>query len=158
MDAGGPRLATARHWKTRAWLSRRVLLLWKVACEDGTGGPLAWTLVPLVVAVPNDVTIDRVNLNRWLREIDGELRRRVDEATREWRGQLTNIHHAFTQARLSRTCAMGQASDEQDAQLFQTGLFDRRAERAQAVARGGDEEGAAWCAQRAAARCSISRR
>ena len=152
VDASGPRMAGTRQWKTRAWLGRRALLLWKVARKDGAGDPVAWTLVPIVVPLPDEVAVDRGSVNRWLREMDDELPQRVEEATRAWSDRVAIVHDAFVKTRLARLHAIGQKSDaHHDAPLFQAGLFDRRAERAQAAILAADEEDTAHRAQQAAA-------
>ena len=150
-DAEGPRLTHASHWKTRASLGRQVLVIWKAACENGAGMPVAWTLVPLVVRLPNDLLLDRTSLNEWLAARDRDLRERVEDATRAWRAQVAEVHHAVVETRLARALAIAQPQDGRRAPLFQVGLFDRRTERARAAARVANEDDVMHGAQRVAA-------
>ena len=115
VEAMGPAVASARHWRTRASLDGRTATLWRIAAEDGTGRTVGSTIVAVAV-------------DRRLRHGGADVLGRVDRAAEEWRAHMTAVHGAFTGMRLARArrTIAGRALPP----VFQPGLFDRRAERA----------------------------
>jgi hypothetical protein len=111
----GPAFATARHWRTRILLRGRVVMIWRVAAEDGTGRAVGSTIV--AVAVHQSLGPD-----------DEVMLKRVDLAAAEWRARVTAVNRAVISTRLAREKRMDEGPVLP--QLFQAGLFDRRDERA----------------------------
>jgi hypothetical protein len=90
-------------------------MMWRIAAEDGTGRAVGSTIVAVAV-----------HKRHWHR--DEELLKRVDEEAEEWRARVTAAHRAFTSLRLA--CERRTNAGAAVPQVFQPGLFDRRAERA----------------------------
>ena len=114
LEAMGPAVAAARHWRTRASLCGRVLMLWRIAAEDGTGRAVGSTIVAVAI-------------HHRLCHRDEDVLTRVNRAAEKWRAHVTAAHGAFIDARLARE---QRTSAGASLQVFQPGLFDRRAERA----------------------------
>lgn len=121
--ADAPLVGIARRHRLRAALGRRILLVYRCACEDATGRLVHSTLVPISVALRHSGS--NIRRARWS---DPPFLARIDEECRLWCETAQRITRAFTTARLSRERAM--ASSHPAAGLsFQPGLFDRRAHR-----------------------------
>jgi superfamily II DNA or RNA helicase len=107
----GAFIATASHWRTRAALAGRTMMVWQIVAADGSGRHIGSTVVSLLVD-------DRS------RHSDHQVTRCVDRAADAWRQRVAAIYRAFLAVRLAR---------EQEASAglglpppSQTGLFDRR--------------------------------
>jgi hypothetical protein len=68
-----------------------------------------------------------------LREVDADVRGRIDSDSREWHDTVERVVGSFTSARVLRERAIAAWLARIDCPEFQPGLFDRRAERAQRV-------------------------
>jgi superfamily II DNA or RNA helicase len=115
LEAMGPAVSTARHWRTRASLRGRAVMLWRVAAEDGMGCAIGSTIVAVAVR------------QRFLHD-EQDVVKRVDQAAEEWRAHVSAVHDAFISMRLARELTMNESPVLPH--IFQPGLFDRRAERA----------------------------
>src|SRR5206468_8910492 len=71
LEAGGPRICRARSAALRAALGGRVLMLWRVACEDGCGRIAESLLIPVIVDLTGGPS-------RWTSESIDNLRRHVE--------------------------------------------------------------------------------
>ena len=92
-----------------------------MVCEDGCGRIVAEHLTPLV---------SPLDLTELLQRLDAVPLVDIDSALRDWQARSMRVHHAFWARRLAREQAIGRALVDGDADIFQPGLFDRRAERA----------------------------
>ncbi len=126
--AAGTLTAHARRPALRAFLGRRTLVLMQTVCEDGCGRIVAEHFTPLLIqrgSIELPHGLDAVPLAH------------IDAALRDWHALTLRVHHAFWARRLAREQAIGRALIDGDANVFQPGLFDRRADRARmAVAHG----------------------
>jgi superfamily II DNA or RNA helicase len=133
IDADGPWIHRARRAGLRAALGRRVLMLWRVACEDGCGRTVESLVIPVMVG------LKRVP-SRWTwRSID-DLRQNVEgfvglaASAARWRTLAQRSNHAFLSTQLSRERAIQAQIAPRPTSAIQPGLFDRRAERARLAA------------------------
>jgi superfamily II DNA or RNA helicase len=132
IDADGPWIHRARRASLRAALGRRVLMLWRIACEDGCGRTVDSLVIPVIVG------LKRVP-SRWTwRSIDN-LRQHVEgfafaAVAAPWRNLAQRSNHAFLSTRLSREHAIQAQIAPPPAADIQPGLFDRRAGRARLAA------------------------
>jgi hypothetical protein len=131
LEGDGPWMTSARGTRRRRALRRRVLLVWRMACEDGSGGLVESCLVPVVIelsAVPA-----RSRRRAWttalLCDADVEMRAQIEAASADWREAVERSVQAFAATRASRERAMAARAIEIGDRAFQPGLFDRRAER-----------------------------
>ena len=138
IEGRGPGVLVARGWRTRSRLRGRMVLLWRVASEDGCGRLVMSTLLPMAL----ETRLGRAEIDSALRAIDPELRRRIDVAAAPWLEQAAAFHRAFAARRTSRERAIAAALAGEAAPPFQRGLFDRRQEHARltSVAAGQDEQ------------------
>ena len=126
--AAGTLVTHARRPALRAFLGRRTLVLMQTVYEDGCGRIVAEHLTPLIIqrrSIELPQGLDAVPLAD------------IDAALRDWHALTLRVHHAFWARRLAREQAIGRTLIDGDAEVFQPGLFDRRADRAHmAVAHG----------------------
>jgi superfamily II DNA or RNA helicase len=133
IDIDGPWIHRARRAGLRAALGRNVVMLWRVACEDGCGRTVESLVIPLIVG------LKRVP-SRWTWRAIDDLRqhvaRFVGRATvaGRWGTLAQRSHHAFFSPRLSREHAIHAQIAAPRTSDIQPGLFDRRAERARLAA------------------------
>ena len=125
------------------------MLIWRVTYEDACGGRVESRLIPVVIdlsAAPgpwNDgarafqASVGTARKASWLttllREVDSEVRARIDADGREWQETVERVVRSFTSARILRERGIAAWSARTDRTAFQPGLFDRRAERAQRI-------------------------
>ena len=124
--ADGPLVGITHRHRVRTALGRRILLLYRCACEDAAGRLVHSTLVAMTIALRrNDLDVRRA---RWA--ADPSLLARIADECCAWRDAVNKTTGQFTATRLSRERAI--ASHHQlVTPSFQQGLFDRRAHRAQ---------------------------
>ena len=127
IESHGPMISIARRWLTRSRLRGRVILLWRVASEDGCGHPVLSSL--LAVAVEGRIG-GTAAMDGALRAIDPDLRRVIDAAAAPSLERAAAIHRAFSATRVDRERAILAALAAGRSPLFQSGLFDRRQEHA----------------------------
>jgi hypothetical protein len=128
----GTSLAAARRSTTRQTLRRRLLTIWRLGAEDGAGRFVAARIVPVLIELPTDVPSPpaREALGRLLRERHEILMARIDESAEAWRHEVRRVRTTWLQARRSRESAIHAARGIPASPLRQSGLFDRRADRA----------------------------
>ena len=147
LEGDGAWITRARRPALRRFLGRRLMLIWRVTYEDACGGRVESRLIPVVIdlsAAPgpwNDgarafqASVGTARKASWLttllREVDSEVRARIDADGREWQETVERVVRSFTTARILRERAMAVWLARTDGKAFQPGLFDRRAERAQ---------------------------
>jgi hypothetical protein len=121
-SVSGALLARTRRRTLRALLGPRTLALMQTVCEDAAGRTVAAHLTPLLV--PS-------RFGRTLRELVDAIEAapldELDPVVADWRDRTQRIHRAFWSRRLTNERAIGRLLLEGGADLFQPGLFDRRA-------------------------------
>jgi len=127
--ADGPLVGIARRHQLRTALRRRILLVYRCACEDAAGRLVHSRLVAVTIALRGHGP----DLARapWT---DPAVLARIDEDCRDWSETALRVTREFTLARRLRERAI--AANHTTVPLsFQPGLFDRRAHRAHAAHR-----------------------
>ena len=133
IDIDRPWIHRARRAGLRAALGRNVLMLWRVACEDGCGRTVESLVIPVIVG------LKRVP-SRWTWRAIDDLRQHVEgfvgraAVAGRWGTLAHRSHHAFLSMRLSRDRAIHAQMAAPQTSDIQPGLFDRRAERARLAA------------------------
>lgn len=126
-------IALARRVARRRLLARRVFLVWRVAIEDEAGHLVESRLVPVAIEIAR--VPPRACRRDWilamLRQMDADMRARVDIASTEWREAAARTAGAFMSARVDREHAIDGRPPRTSAGAAQPGLFDRRVERGQ---------------------------
>jgi len=122
--ADGPLVGIARRHRLRTGLRRRILLVYRCACEDAAGRLVHSRLVAVTMALCDHGP----DLGRapWR---DPAVLARIDEDCRDWRVTAQRVTREVTLARRLRERAIA-ANDSAMPPSFQPGLFDRRAHRA----------------------------
>ncbi len=140
LEADGPWITPARRPTLRRFLGRRLMLIWRVAYEDACGGRAESRLVAVVIehgARAFQASVRTTRKASWigarLREVDSDVRARIDVDGREWQETVERVGRSFTSARVLRERGIAAWLARTDRTAFQPGLFDRRAERAQRV-------------------------
>jgi superfamily II DNA or RNA helicase len=134
LEDDGAWVCQARRSATRAALSHRILLLWRVGFEDEFGNIVESSCVGIEVRLtsaphyPMASLQDRASLQRLLASIERDVSALLEAATTPWREAAERITHAFVSAHLRRERAMA-AIRPTTPTACQVGLFDRRAER-----------------------------
>jgi superfamily II DNA or RNA helicase len=125
LEGLGAAISRARHWRTRAELGGRTVMLWQVVAIEASGRVVGSTIVPVFVA--NGRRLD-----------DEDVLECVNRAAGAWRERAAIGHDAFVSTRLARTQAVdiGRVvlDPARSADLFQPGLFERRGDRAHLAA------------------------
>ena len=126
-------IALSRRSARRRLPGRRIFVIWRVAMEDGAGHLVESRLVPVAIEIA--CAPPRARRREWiqtlLRQIDADLRARVDTASTEWREAAAKATNAFASARVNRERAIATRPLRTNRMASQPGLFDRRAERGQ---------------------------
>ena len=126
-------IAWSRRSARRRLPGRRIFVIWRVAMEDGAGHLVESRLVPVAIEIA--CAPPRARRREWiqtlLRQIDADLRGRVDTASTEWREAAAKATNAFASARVNRERAIATRPLRTNLMASQPGLFDRRAERCQ---------------------------
>ncbi len=167
LEGDGAWITRARRPALRRFLGRRLMLIWRVTYEDACGGRVESRLIPVVIdlsAAPgpwNDgarafqASVGTARKASWLttllREVDSEVRARIDADGREWQETVERVVRSFTTARILRERAIAVWLARTDGKAFQPGLFDRRAERAQRLQAAANAESDRITADRLAA-------
>lgn len=131
-DGAWPLVTRARRNSLRRRLAGRVLLIWRVSCEDGAGRIAESQIVALLV----DVEAAPRNWHRrtWiravLREGEASLCHYVEVRALTWRETVATVADRFASAQIRRAHAIRDRLADEPHREFQAGLFDRRAERA----------------------------
>jgi hypothetical protein len=122
--ADGPLVGIARRHRLRTALRRRILLVYRCACEDAAGRLVHSRLVAVTITLRgHGPDLGRAH---WT---DPAVLARIDEDCRDWRETAQRVTREFTLARRLRERAIA-ANHSAVPLSFQPGLFDRRAHRA----------------------------
>jgi hypothetical protein len=138
----GPLITRARRSALRRRLGGRMLLIWRVSCEDGAGRTVESQLVILLVkvaAVPSNWR-QRDWIRAVVRDDEAPLLHRVDATVSLWRETVATVAGGFASARIQRERAIAARQSSKRQRAFQAGLFDRRAERARRADASDSEE------------------
>lgn len=130
-DTSGSLVARARHCRTRQSLAGRMLLVFRIA-EDATAHAIDTALVGILCR-PVDLTPigrSRARTRERLRAIEPFARAQVEALAAERNNAVAAVAAAFAAARTRRDRSIAAHAARQVPDLFQAGLFDRRAERA----------------------------
>ena len=124
-------IAFSRRPLVRRALAGRICLVWRIALEDRSGRLVDARLVPILAGrVFWDPARQRSQIRSLLRDAEDVVRARVEAACDEWAESATQAARAFAEARRAREEAIVRLPQRPHAP-FQSGLFDRRTERAQ---------------------------
>ena len=118
-------IAFARRPVIRRALAGRMCLVWRVAFEDRSGRLVEARLVPVFAHLAR-----RKQMRSLLRDAEEGIRARVEAASDKWAESATQAARAFAEARRAREEAIARLPQRPHGPS-QTGLFDRRTERAQ---------------------------
>ncbi len=143
--ADGPWILLARRSALRQRLGGRVLLIWRVGCDDGNGRRVEGRIVATSVSLTTGRQLDRRMRAGMVRHLE-QAARAVVEADCVWRATAVETARAVVLTQLARARAIAAAasrqasSDERDEPgRFQSGLFDRRAERRRLISAASSE-------------------
>lgn len=115
-----PLVVRTRRWQTRTALAGHRLMLWRLVAEDGCGRFVGSRLVALTVANGAEASLVQLGMS-------------ANDAGAAWRARVAAIQHAFVDARLGRLSALQRvrhARSRPSEATFQSGLFERRLDRA----------------------------
>jgi hypothetical protein len=120
-------VARARNRATRERLRGGSVWLWRLAYADGTGQVVDRSIIAVRLAAalrrPHG-TRDVPHVTSLIaKELDGL----VDDASREWREHARRLFLDFLDMRIDREQAIDAAVGISESELWQAGLFDRRA-------------------------------
>jgi chromosome segregation ATPase len=104
-------------------------MLWRLIAEDGCGRLLGSRLVALAVASGVDASLIRLGTS-------------AAEAAADWRARVAEVQQAFADARLARQSALQRvrhAEGRPSGATFQSGLFERRLDRARLAVEAGEQ-------------------
>ena len=124
LGVDGPWIARLRRC-ARAALRSRIVLLWRVSCDNAHGRTVESTLVPVSVhlsEVPSDP--DRAWIEELLRHVEADAHVALDRATANWRTDTTLAVRNLVDMRVARERAILETSTGARPQTFQPGLFD----------------------------------
>jgi hypothetical protein len=139
LEADAAWIMTARAPALRRALGGRALLLWRVACEDAQGRIVDSRLVAVAVALSGGAPLRRrAHVEALLDAVEREAVEAVDRCSDDWRLEVERGARAFAATRAARERALG--ADAPLVDLFQPGLFDRRANRGAGPAAGRFQE------------------
>ena len=130
LEGGRPWLAVRCGRKARQVLGRRLVLVWRVALENGTGATVESHLVAVVCEVAGERRARRRHsIDQIVRGIEPRIHAEIGGAVAQWLEAAERSTRAFTSAHVGRRRAVADqhASVERE---FQAGLFDRRSDRA----------------------------
>ena len=131
-EGDGPWITGSRGPARRARLGRRALMIWRLTIEDGNGRIVESRLAGVVVRLSTTCRLrGRASVDAFLRNVEPDVRERLDACSRHWREASAHRVRAFAGTRVSRERAV--AASPAPAERFQAGLFDHRAHRDRAV-------------------------
>jgi hypothetical protein len=131
-ESEGPFVARARRSSLRRQLGRRILLIWRVACEDAAGRTVESRLVALLIdlaAAPLPGQ-HRAWTRALLQDLEAPLLHHVETIVSRWAEAVAAVGGEFASARIARARAIAARPRGEPPHAFQGGLFDRREERA----------------------------
>ncbi len=122
-----PAWARARR-RTRQWLGRRALAVFRVSIEDGAGRRVESLVVPLAVDPVATWPRSSKLLEAALEGRSDDVTDLLQRATADWQARAAEAQRAFTRAAIDRTRRIALAAQPAGSS-FQPELFSRRAER-----------------------------
>ena len=126
LEAEGPWLGIARS-KLKRRLAGRRLEIWRVGYEDASGRLVESRLVALAIRGNHAAAAPKLEERR------REIHAAIDAATIAWRDAATRAVASLASARLTRETAIAASAARVRPAPVQTGLFDRREQRAHAA-------------------------
>lgn len=134
LEGDRPWMAAARGWRTRQALGSRVVLIWRVGCEDSAGATIESRLIAISIGLTHvgRAWLGRRPIEALIRHLEPWIRREIDGAVALWQQAAEETVHSFAAAHSARTRAVVEQQANTRTGEFQPGLFDRRAEREQA--------------------------
>jgi len=134
-----PLITSARLRSTRERLGRRMLLIWTIDVEDGSGHSVA-THVMATTASLARLSSTRSALKEIVAQGEAALSAYAGRASRDWQRQVSDTTRRFVATRLDRERAIQSSLDSRSRSIIQPGLFDRRADHAEAADRAAQAE------------------
>ena len=135
VESDGPWIVRARRSALRASLRHRMVLIWTLPFEDGCGRTVDSMCVPAAVTLRRPPRIrDRAWIEAVIRRVDRDMRLLIEASSAGRRDAVERIAQAFGSRRLTREQAIAAHRAESTADIYQPGLFDRRAERSRLIA------------------------
>jgi hypothetical protein len=134
LEGDRPWMAAARGRRTRQALGSRVVLIWRVGCEDSAGATIESPLIAVSIGLTHvrRAWLSRRPIEALIRHLEPRIRREIDGAIALWQQTAEETVRSFAAARSARTRAVVEQLANRRTREFQPGLFDRRAEREQA--------------------------
>ena len=129
----GPLIARARGARRRQTLGGRLLFIWQVGCEDGSGRPAAAAIVAMLVHVTASAVDAGTRLRDLVEQIGAEPPAAIERVLAARTREVVESCRAHARARLERERAIAawHAAPARGTPVrYQAGLFDRRSERA----------------------------
>jgi len=127
-----PLILRAKRWRTRRALGSNILLVWRIAAENSAGAIVAEQAVPVLVGVRAAQTRG-AHPAAIVDAVVAVIRPHLDAATAQWRADVDKIDVAFRGTRLTRERALAERARLSRSISYQSGLFDRRADRVRAA-------------------------
>jgi superfamily II DNA or RNA helicase len=140
LEATGPWIARTRLRRTRVRLGRGVIAIMRVDHEDGSGRRCGFTLVPMTFAVPARALRHPRHMSAMLEATATVLQSHADQATHQSPDETSRLAAAFVSTCLAREQRIRESILVDPGHPLQTGLFDRRAERAYEASRAATDE------------------
>jgi superfamily II DNA or RNA helicase len=150
LDATGPWMARTRLWRTRLGLGRRAMAIMRVDHEDAGGRPCGFTLVPMTFAVSDRALRHPRDMSAVLEMAAASLQSRAEQATRPRHDEISRLTADFMSTLLGREQRIKATLLVVPGSPLQSGLFDRRAERAYTASRAAIDETAGDISRRLA--------
>jgi superfamily II DNA or RNA helicase len=125
IDSRSPAILVSRRRQTRRVVRGRLLLLWRISCEDAEGRPIAANVAGLALCR----SIEAARLPAALHEIDRQCRPLIESVAALEARRHAGVHRAFVTALVDRQRFIAAPTDGLS-RGFQPGLFDRRNEHA----------------------------
>jgi superfamily II DNA or RNA helicase len=134
LGVDGPWIARVpRH--ARSALGGRIVLLWRIGCDNADGRIVESTLVPIAVHMDKLPPLrDRAWVEELLPRVESDVRTALDRATADWRADATRVVRDLVATRIARGRAILDTRTVNHSETFQPGLFDRRLERSRLLA------------------------
>jgi superfamily II DNA or RNA helicase len=149
LSIDAPWLAWSRGGRSRRRLGRSVLLLVRCSLADGADRDLGQMLVPLAVGLTAEEPVTRATIDLVWRAVSTGAGALAREDSVGWQQDTIRVAAAFAAARLARNQA-ARAALVSPSDLYQAGLFDRRAAQERVTSRSMLDRAAASLAEREA--------
>jgi superfamily II DNA or RNA helicase len=127
-----PLITSARLRSTREQLGRRMLLIWTIDVEDGSGRSIGMHVVATTASLAR-LPSTRSEMKEILSQGEGVSSACAERASRDWQRQVADGTRRFVATRLDRERTIQSSLDSRSRSSIQPGLFDRRAAHAEAA-------------------------